>query len=187
MVGQSLFIREEIMSTQRVVLNFVLFQIGWFACVLGAANQLPWLGFVIAASLAGIQLAFVANPVKELQLMLVACVIGATFDQLILNHGVVYYQANGWSQAVVPIWIIGLWVAFASTLNASLRWLRHRYVIAVLFGAIGGPLAYMAAEKLGAVTLTITPSSHIVLAVGWGVLTPLLMVLSKKFDGHANV
>ena len=175
------------MSTKRVVLNFVLFQLGWFACVLGAANQMPWLGFVIAASLAGIQLVFIANPVKELQLMLVASVIGATFDQLILNHGVVHYQANGWSPTIVPVWIIGLWVVFASTLNASLRWMRHRYVIAVLFGAIGGPLAYMAAEKLGAVTLTITPSSHIVLAVGWGVLTPLLMVLSKKFDGYAHV
>lgn len=175
------------MSTARIVLNFVLFQVGWFACVLGAANQLPWLGFVIAASLAGIQLAFVAKPVKELQLLLVACVIGATFDQLILNHGVVHYQANGWSAGLVPVWIIGLWMVFASTLNASLRWLREKYVIGVLFGAIGGPLAYMAAEKLGAVTLTITPSSHIVLAVGWGVLTPLLMRLSKKFDGYAHV
>lgn len=175
------------MSTKRVVLNFVLFQLGWFACVLGAANQMPWLGFVIAASLAGIQLVFIANPVKELQLMLVASVIGATFDQLILNHGVVHYQANGWSPTIVPVWIIGLWVVFASTLNASLRWMRHRYVVAVLFGAIGGPLAYMAAEKLGAVTLTITPSSHIVLAVGWGLLTPLLMFLSKKFDGYAHV
>lgn len=175
------------MSTKRVVLNFVLFQLGWFACVLGAANQMPWLGFVIAASLAGIQLVFIANPVKELQLMLVASVIGSTFDQLILNHGVVHYQANGWSPTIVPVWIIGLWVVFASTLNASLRWMRHRYVVAVLFGAIGGPLAYMAAEKLGAVTLTITPSSHIVLAVGWGLLTPLLMFLSKKFDGYAHV
>lgn len=175
------------MSTPRIILNFVLFQLAWFACVLGAANQLPWLAFVIAGSLVGIQLAFIPNPIKELQLMLIVCVIGAIFDQMVLNHGVVFYQANGWSPALVPIWIIGLWIAFASTLNASLRWLRDRRLIAVLFGAIGGPLAYMAAEKLGAVTLTITPSSHIVLAVGWGALTPLMMHLSKKFDGYEHV
>jgi hypothetical protein len=175
------------MSTPRIILNFVLFQLGWFACVLGAANQLPWLAFVVVIALVGIQLAFIPNPVKELQLILMVCVIGATFDQLILNHGVVHYQANGWSPGLVPIWIIGLWIAFASTLNASLRWLHDRRLIAVLFGAIGGPLAYMAAEKLGAVTLTITPSSHIVLAVGWGVLTPLMMHLSKKFNGYAHI
>ncbi len=175
------------MSTPRVVLNFILFQLGWFACVLGAANQLPWLAFVVVICLLGVQLVFTPNPVKELQLILVVFVIGAIFDQLLLNHGVVRYQANGWSAGLVPIWIIGLWIAFASTLNASLRWLQNRRLIAALFGVIGGPLAYMAAEKLGAVTLTITPSSHIVLAIGWGVLTPLMVHLSKKFDGYAHV
>jgi hypothetical protein len=154
---------------------------------LGAANQLPWLAFVVVLCLVGIQLAFVSNPIKELQLILIVCVIGAIFDQLVLNHGVVRYKANGWSPALVPIWIIGLWIAFASTLNASLRWLHDRRLIATIFGVIGGPLAYMAAEKLGAVSMTITPSSHIVLAIGWGVLTPLMVHLSKKFDGYAHV
>jgi Protein of unknown function (DUF2878) len=175
------------MSTQRIVLNFILFQLGWFACVLGAANQLPWLAFVIAVSLVSIQLAFIPNPMKELQLILMVTVVGAIFDQLLLNHGVVHYQANGWSPALVPIWIIGLWVAFASTLNVSMRWLRNYRLLAILFGAIGGPLAFMAAEKLGAVTLTITPSSHIVLAIGWGAMMPLMMYFSKKFDGYAHI
>ena len=175
------------MSTQRIVLNFILFQLGWFACVLGAANQLPWLAFVIAVSLVGIQLAFIPNPMKQLQLILMVTVIGAIFDQLLLNHGVVHYQANGWSPALVPIWIIGLWVAFASTLNVSMRWLRNYRLIAIIFGAVGGPLAFMAAEKLGAVTLTITPSSHIVLAIGWGAMMPLMTYFSKKFDGYAHI
>jgi hypothetical protein len=28
----------------RLLVNFVAFQLGWFACVLGAAQGLPWLG-----------------------------------------------------------------------------------------------------------------------------------------------
>lgn len=175
------------MSTQRVIINFVLFQLAWFACVIGAAHQLPWLAFVVAVSLISIQWVWAPNPIKELQLVVLVCGIGAVFDQLLLNHGVVQYQAHGWSAAWVPIWIIGLWAAFASVLNVSVRWLRNYRWAAVLLGAVGGPLAYAGAQTLGAVTLTITPSSQIVLGVGWAVLTPLLIHIAKKFDGYAHV
>jgi len=30
-----------------LILNFILFQIAWFACVLGAANAMPWLGVLV--------------------------------------------------------------------------------------------------------------------------------------------
>lgn len=175
------------MATPRIIINFVLFQLAWFACVMGAAYQLPWLAFIVGVSLVSIQWVFAPNPVKELQLVVLVCAIGAVFDQLLLNHGVVQYQAHGWSAGWVPVWIIGLWAAFASTLNVSLRWLRNYRWAAVLLGAIGGPLAYAAAQKLGAVTLTITPSSHIVLGVGWAILTPWIIHLSKKLDGYAHV
>ena len=33
------------------VLNFLIYQLGWFACVLGAAHQWPWFGTAIALSL----------------------------------------------------------------------------------------------------------------------------------------
>ena len=62
--------------------------------------------------------------------------------------------------------------------------MRGKWLVAVLFGAIGGPLAYMGAEKLGAVTLNNMPATYIALAVGWAILTPLLLALSEKFDGY---
>ncbi|HEY0561937.1 MAG TPA: DUF2878 domain-containing protein [Methylophilus sp.] len=174
------------MSKAKVIINFVLFQAAWLICVLGAAYQLPWLAFVVALILVGMQLVWTPLPARELSLLLIATIIGAVFDQLLLNHGVIQYQAHGWSGAIVPIWIIGLWIAFASTLNVSLRWLRDYRVAQVLLGVIGGPIAYYAAEKLGAVTVTLTPASYIVLAVGWGLVTPLLVHLSRKFDGHEH-
>lgn len=179
------------MSKAKVIINFVLFQAAWLVCVLGAAYQLPWLAFVVALILVGVQLVWTPQPSQELSLLLLATVIGAVFDQLLLNHGVIQYQAHGWGGAgvqagIVPIWIIGLWIAFASTLNVSLRWLRDYRVAQVLMGAIGGPLAYYAAQKLGAVNVTLVPASYIVLAVGWGLVTPILVHLSRKFDGHTQ-
>ena len=66
----------------------------------------------------------------------------------------------------------------------SLAWLHDRYVIAMLFGALGGPLAYAAAQKLGAVTVT-SSNAYIALAIGWGLITPLLVLIAKHFNGFS--
>lgn len=176
------------MPKTKLIVNFVIFQISWFACVLGAANGMPWQALIFVLVVILLELLLTkANLKNEMILITTVGIIGATFDQLILNHQLLAYASHGWSNAIVPIWIIALWIGFASTLNVSLRWLRDYPKSAFLFGAIGGPLAYLAAEKLGAVQLLITPNSIIALAIGWGILMPVLLNLSKKFDGYQHV
>lgn len=172
----------------RLIINFVLFQIGWFACVLGAAKQMPWLGVIVVIAIVIWHLTQARQTKKELQLLLIAILIGGSFDQLMLQLQLISYQSHGWAANLVPAWILALWAVFVTILNVSLRWMkdmksRGRWLIAVLFGAIGGPLAYAGAEKLGAVTLNDLPASYIALSVGWALLTPLLLKLSTKFDG----
>ena len=123
------------------------------------------------------------QPKSELILLLIALFIGGIFDQMLLNLNLVSYQAHGWQDSLVPAWILALWAVFVTVLNVSLRWMRGRWLIAVLFGAIGGPLAYMGAAKLGAVTLNALPASYITLSLGWAILTPFLLKMSEKFDG----
>ena len=169
------------MRKQLVILNFVLFQITWLACVLGSAKGYPWLGAIIV----GLSLVWHLSQAKpkliEAKWCLIALVIGAIFDQAILSLGIIQYHNNGWSASLVPVWILALWLAFALTLNVSMRWLRGKYLAALAFGAIGGPLAYMAAQKLGAVTLG--EHSLIVLGIGWAVVTLTFSQISSKFDG----
>jgi Protein of unknown function (DUF2878) len=38
------------------LVNYALYQVGWFACVLGAASHRPWTGCLIALSLVGVHL-----------------------------------------------------------------------------------------------------------------------------------
>jgi hypothetical protein len=175
------------MLNAKLIVNFVTFQIAWFACVLGAANAMPWQAFLFVVIIVLLQLILSkANLKKEITLMILIALIGGVFDQLILNHGLLSYSSHGWSNAMVPIWIIGLWIAFGSTLNVSLKWLRNLPIVAIMFGAIGGPLAYLGAEKLGAVKLLIVPDAMFALAIGWGILMPILLNLSKKFDGYQH-
>jgi hypothetical protein len=169
--------------SKNIIINFVLFQIAWFACVIGAAKQMPWLGVIVTFIVVAWHL-MQAKPAKpEIILLLFALTIGAAFDQMMLTSNLITYQAHGWSAALVPAWILALWAGFVTALNISLRWMRGKWLVMVLFGAIGGPLAYMGAEKLGAVTLNSMPTTYVALGLGWAILTPLLLKLAEKFDG----
>ena len=71
--------------------------------------------------------------------------------------------------------MVSLWIVFATTLNHSLRWLMRRPVAAALAGAAGGPLAYLAGAKLGALTLTTPATTLPLIALLW---TPAMIALS---------
>ncbi len=165
-----------------IIINFILFQLAWFACVIGAAKGMPWLGVAVTVFALSWHLYQAKNIRSELLLMLCALLIGAAYDQSMLSLGYINYVNNGWSSAIVPVWILALWLGFTTTLNVSLRWMRGKHLIAVIFGAVGGPLAYLGAEKLGAVTLH-DAASYIALSFGWAIITPLLLLLSSRFDG----
>jgi|GEM_PF-5871705 len=61
-----------------------------------------------------------------------------------------------------------------SDLSATVR-VHHP----AIFGAIGGPLAYYSGAKLGATEALPSLNGILVLAVGWGVMTPLLVWLAR--------
>jgi hypothetical protein len=167
------------------IINLILFQLAWFACVIGAGKDMPWLGVILTALVLSWHLYQAKNVKAEIILMLCALFIGAAYDQSMLSLGYINYLSNGWSNAIVPVWILALWLAFTSTLNVSLRWMHNKHLIAIIFGAVGGPLAYLGAEKLGAVILH-GSISYIALSIGWAMITPLLLLISSRFDGFAS-
>ena len=167
----------------QMFINFLFFQIAWFACVLGAANNLPWIGPLVVGLIVIYHLGRVAAAGPELQLIGSAAVIGAVFDSLLAASGWVSYPSGQWHTALAPYWIVAMWIGFATTLNVSLGWLKGRYWLATLFGAVGGPLAYLAGAKLGGITLVSSEAALIALALGWATIMPLLMYLAARLDG----
>jgi hypothetical protein len=167
----------------KLLLNFAAFQIGWFACVLGAANDLPWVGPVVVAAVVALHLATVRRPVAELYLVLSAMAVGLAVDSLLLATGWLRYSVGLWLPGLAPYWIVAMWALFATTLNVSMGWMRSRPILTVLMGAIGGPLSYLAGEKLGAIELTHPVQALAALSLAWAIAMPLLMRLSARFDG----
>jgi hypothetical protein len=135
------------------IINFLLFQLIWFVCILGAAINETHAALALSMLLISLHFYLNKNKKNELKILLTASIIGFLFDGVLLKAGLVTYANPGWSYSLTPLWIVVLWMGFAITLNSSLNWLKTKLNLSVLFGAIGGPLAYIAGEKLGAVTL----------------------------------
>jgi len=167
----------------RLAANFIAFQLGWFACVLGAANGLPWLGPLVVGAVVVLHLGLSRRPRRELRLVGAAMLLGLAVDSLLMATGWLRYPAGQWLPFVAPYWIVAMWGLFATTLNVSMAWLRGRPVLAVLMGGVGGPLSYLAGEKLGAIELMPLLPALVALALAWALAMPLLMRLAERFDG----
>jgi hypothetical protein len=165
------------------LVNFTFFQIAWFACVLGGAHMVPWVGPLVVALVVGYHLQRAQAPTLEALLLSAAAVIGTVFDSILVASGWLQYPSGQWHALMAPYWIIAMWVAFATTLNVSLNWLKGRPLLSIVFGAIGGPLAYLAGSKLGGVTVVDPVWAYSALAVGWAVVTPLLVGLAGQLNG----
>ncbi len=169
-----------------LAVNVSLFQVGWFACVLGAAQGLPWIGVLVAALVVGWHLARATQPRRELVLLAVAAAVGAVFETLLVQAGWVRFESGVLVEGMAPYWMVALWVVFATTLNVSLRSLRPHLLIAALLGAIGGPAAYYAGARLGALEFGATGAALVALAIGWAILTPALLSAARRLDGYAR-
>ena len=162
----------------RVFANFLFFQIGWWSCVLGAAHGRPWLGPVVVVPLLAYHLSTGANRRGEILFLLVVALVGTTMDSLLAFFGVVSYR--GGFGTLAPVWITALWLIFGTTLHVSMSWLAGRPGLALILGALSGPITYLGAARLGAVEITDSLRGWVVLGLAWGFALPFLLWLSTR-------
>ncbi|MEM7306978.1 MAG: DUF2878 domain-containing protein [Planctomycetota bacterium] len=159
----------------RNLANYALFQGVWAAAVWSAVDGGVYTGLLAALGMLAVHLAMVRERGPELAYVLAAGAVGTALDSALHGAGwILYPTSEAWTLPTAPPWIAGLWLAFAMLPRFSLRWLRGRTVLAIALGAVGGPLSFLAGERLGA----IAPGSGFTwaaLAVEYAVLTPLLL------------
>ncbi|MDX1381664.1 MAG: DUF2878 family protein, partial [Xanthomonadales bacterium] len=90
----------------KMAINFAAFQLGWFACVLGAANGWPWAGPVLVFGIIGLHLVLVRRWQPELRLVLTAAALGLVVDSLLLSSGWLRYPSGLWIPGLAPYWIV---------------------------------------------------------------------------------
>jgi hypothetical protein len=174
----------------RPIPNFLAFQLGWFAVILGAAAGQPWVGPAYIAVWLALHLRGVgAAWLVEAKMIFASGIFGYTADSLLVVGGWLSFPGYAQLGGPSPLWMVCLWMGFAATLGHALGWLRGRYLLAAVLGAIFGPLAYLAGARLGAVSL----HPYTALALGmvastWLVAMPLLVWLRARceFTGNAS-
>jgi len=154
-------------STQRNILNLLMFQAFWFACVLGgnliAAMALVCFGLLYSR--------LVGNPLKQWKALLAILVCGGLVDTLMAYTHIITFNAAD----PEPLWLAFLWLGFATLFFHGLQWLRKFSLpLIALLGAILGPLTYWTGALLSDNSfpsgLTLFIISY---AIAWAILLPL--------------
>jgi hypothetical protein len=166
-----------------IVVNAVAYQIAWFACVLGGAHEMPWVGTLTAVAVAGWNISRAAQPAAELKLALLVVVLGLTVDATLINTVHIAFTSGTWLSGFGPHWMLALWLCFATTLNVSLRWITARPLVAVPFGAFGGPLAYLAGAKLGALSMPDSAMALPAIGIAWALAMLVMTYAAARFNG----
>ncbi len=162
--------------------NFILFQIAWFAAIVGGARGWPVLGSVPALLVVAIHLSMNRNHLKqELLLILGVTVLGVIVETGFVSLGALHYAGTNTNAVLPPIWIVALWFAFATLPHGSLSWLSGRLWLQLFLGAVLGPLSYVGGVKLGAATM---PEPMIValviISVGWALAMVVMFQMADR-------
>ncbi len=162
-------------STRFNIINAVVFQIGWFICVL-YGNL--WAGLFTGLTLV---LHFVYSPIKgrDLVALGLSLAIGFVHDAVLLGESLIHFTET---RDTSPLWVLCVWALLGINLNHSLRWVYERPWIGAVLGAICGPLSYLAGERLSSASwlstnllVDVVP----VLVVMWALVLPIHRWLSQ--------
>ena len=168
-----------------MLINLSLFKAGWLAAVFSAAASLPGVGTAVIAIAALVHVSLSDRPQDELRLLALAAAIGFAWESSLVASGLVTYGSGMLLPGFAPYWIVAMWVLFATTINIGMRWLRKSTTIAVLTGAVGGPLSFLAGEKAGAVTFSEPQIALFVIGLGWALFLPLLVRYAARNEARA--
>lgn len=162
------------------LLHVVLYQAGWFACVLGGAHGYPVWGALAGLLLVAAHLVLISDRRCQVRFLLEAGLLGAVVDSAQSCLGLLTFRSGYVAGCLAPPWIVVMWMQFATLYRFGLSFLVGRPILAACLGAVGGPLACWAGHRLGAVSFTDPPwVSLAALAFVWAFAVAWLGVRSR--------
>jgi hypothetical protein len=140
------------LTNKNSIINAIGFQLVWFICVQG--NDLNAVVAVIA--LLVIYLMMFRTDLKILMGLTVFSLVGYLGDGIIAMIFHLDYLGsfnyNDHLNFLAPVWLLGLWIGFATTLNHSMQWLFKTPFLTVFIALFLVPVSYFAGIKLSGST-----------------------------------
>jgi hypothetical protein len=165
---------------KKIVLNLVIFQVGWMIAVLG--------GNIYAALYTTFAIVihqwFVLKDASEWKLIGITMFVGCAWDITVAQTQILIFPSQEFFG--IPLWLVCLWLLFATTVQHCLRWLQTRLVLAAFVAAVFGPFSYWLGAQISHVKMA-EPLwlSIVVISLGWAVIFPIGMYLARKYYGDS--
>lgn len=108
---------------------------------------------------------------------------GVLWDSGLVITGVMEFPVPAQALFPSPPWMISLWISFGAITHASFYKMYGRYVLAVIIGGVGGPMAYWGGVAADA--LIISSSKEVFLgmiALEWAVAFPFLLWAGQRIQ-----
>jgi len=168
----------------RNLVNFAGFQATWWATILSAAGGRPWVAAAASGAALLLHLALFDRSAGERRLLLAATGVGLLLETGNALAGVTRFSPPPFDLPIAPPWMVLQWTVFGATFRHSFGWIRGRYAVASVLGAVAAPLSYAGGERLGALSLGGTPA---LIAVGaeYAVALPLLVAIEARISREA--
>ncbi len=162
--------------TQKPWVNFIGFQAYWWSCIL-----LQNYAFFVCAILLCAHLYFHCYAKQELKSIIVLGVAGFSIDFILALFD--WFQFHNEPAYIPPFWLLLLWLGFATNITTLSSFFNKNWLVMALSGAALAPLSYLAAAKLGAVSLPFGYlSTWLVLMPIWFLLLPSLFFSQYKIE-----
>lgn len=162
--------------------NALVFQLGWFVCVLGNTT------FVMAYTFAALlfHALFLIKKTSEWFAIFLIVIIGCSWDAMLVYLGILRFPEA--YPPLLPLWLICLWVIFATTFNHCLAWFHQHLRLAAMAAAFFAPMSYWAGTELADASLA-EPfvQSLAILAIGWAVIFPFGLFISKNLNQRTQL
>ena len=152
----------------------------WVACVLGAANKIIWPAIAILIAMLVIFSLPTLKAKNDLTFILICLLLGFVLDSTLAYFNFIDYSFDFGYSNIAPLWILFLWVGFALTLNHSMAWLFKYIKTGYLLMALGPPLSYISADRLGAVTITNMVLTALLVSVSWMLVFKALLIIMNN-------
>lgn len=161
------------------VFSTIIFYVGWIIC-LKEASEPSYYGMLLVV---GFLVFYFYNSVSrkaDYLLLSLVLFIGPLSDSFYAQMGLFQYHSLHTLPAwLPPLWVFVLWGLFGANIQLF-YWLHHRLWLAMILGAVGGPLSYLSVVKLGAISL-LQPLPLTLIAIGlmWAVFFPAFIWLNE--------
>lgn len=162
------------------LINALIFQIGWFVCILGGSG---WAA-VFTATVLAVHFLVSVQRFNDVVAIVLAILFGLGHDLVLIHTEQILFME---SAQLPPLWLMCVWALLGITLNHSLQWVYNRPVWSSLLGAIFAPLSYLAGVTWSSAEWS-SPLVEVlpIIAALWLVILPLHRFLSLRISSYAQ-